>query len=134
MKVIWETQKAIYNTLSSQSTGITKPIAGIFYSTPDNTKTPYVVIGNIKTENISDFSNEVHKIKATINVFDEKVSNENILSIMEEVKNTLLKIDDLTAENYEFLEAMQLDASIEPVEDGKNWCGKLNFEFYAKSK
>lgn len=134
MKVIKEVQKSIYEALTDVANGIQSSIEGVFYLAPDNTKTPYVTINNIKTDNISDFTNEVHRIHLDINVFDLASSNDNILTIMEEVKNIILSIDNLEATNYEFIEAMQQEAFIKSIDEGKIWNGLVRFEFYVKSK
>jgi len=134
MKVIQQVQKAFYEALTNTSTGVSSDIEGVFYLPPDNTNTPYVIIGNIISDNVSDFINEVYRIKATIKVFDISTSNENILTIMEEVKNILLNIDNMTTTDYDIIEAMQNEASVDLVDSSKLWKGLLAFEFYVKGK
>lgn len=129
MILINKIQKSIYDCLTIQTSDNFQKLTGIFNYIEKNKNFPYIFISNGEVKNLSTFSKKLYSCFMNINVFDNDSSNSYAINLLEEIKQIFTIINNFNIIGYLIIDIKFSNIEIKLENDGKNWNGKISFEF-----
>ncbi len=122
---IWQLQKSVYNTLNNDST-LTAMVSGIFDYVKEDTAFPYIVLGDVKSSDLSTKTTNGTQIDLTIEAYCRDRGSKTCLEIMSRI-NELLHNANLTLVNHNLIYIRFDSSEVVQQQDGLTYRGTALF-------
>jgi hypothetical protein len=127
----FEIQKAIYSTLSSDTT-LMNMISGVYDQVPEFTAFPYISIGESFSSDWSTKSTKGSQITITLHIFSKQGGKKQALEILERI-HTLLHEGSLTLTGHILIMLRFERANVVLEEDGATYQGVIRLKALTES-
>lgn len=127
MSVIWETQKAVYEKLTGDTT-LMAMITGVFDHVPERSEFPYVTVGDIRANDNSVKAAQGYQLDLNINVYSRGKGRKEVLEIMSKIQEVLVG-QSLTVVGGSHVSTRFLSQGTSLAKDGFTYQGRLFVRF-----
>jgi len=126
MDSMWQLQKAIYDQLSGDA-ALGVLVNGIYDYVPEGSQSPYVVIGDMKSQGWYNLSSAGTEIDVVIETYDRNRGSKNSLEIMSRIC-TLLHNVALVLTGHNLVSIRFDSSSVIQEKDGLTYKGVARFK------